>query len=182
MCRGKWAPKIYTESCNGPFLKVIKMLSNAGHEKKKKQCLFTLCPLYNCNWLLSCICVSEMLNIWEKYYTPKHIVNLNPYIQTSRELSQPGIGWGGSCVFLVKTIKSQVCCHACRYSGWTLATLRNSLPCVRGHCISHQLFGTIWAPGLQGSMTSVIKWDKTMRYSLAPKYSDSSAVFSNNFQ
>ncbi len=36
--------------------------------------------------------------------------------------------------------------QACRYSGCTRATLRNSLACVRGHCISHQLMGTIWAP------------------------------------
>ncbi len=33
--------------------------------------------------------------------------------------------------------------QACRYSGCTRATLRNSLACVRGHCISHQLMGTI---------------------------------------
>lgn len=37
--------------------------------------------------------------------------------------------------------------HACRYSGCTRATLRNSLLCVRGHCISHQLIGTICTPG-----------------------------------
>lgn len=36
--------------------------------------------------------------------------------------------------------------HACRYSGCTRATLRNSFAWVRGHCISHQLTGTIWAP------------------------------------
>lgn len=41
------------------------------------------------------------------------------------------------------------CSHACRYSGCTRATLRNSFECVRGHCISHQLMGTIWAPDSQ---------------------------------
>ena len=35
------------------------------------------------------------------------------------------------------------------YSGWTLATLRNSLACVCGHCISHQLIGTILTPTTQ---------------------------------
>lgn len=43
------------------------------------------------------------------------------------------------------------CCgsHACKYSGCTRATLRNSLAWVSGHCISHQLMGTIWAPRTQ---------------------------------
>lgn len=52
-----------------------------------------------------------------------------------------------SCVFRWVWSAGQVgVAQACRYSGCTRATLRNSLACVRGHCISHQLMGTIWAP------------------------------------
>lgn len=54
---------------------------------------------------------------------------------------------GRGCAFLVIGRNFQT--HACRYSGCTRATLRNSLACVSGHCISHQLMGTIWAPGIQ---------------------------------
>lgn len=76
-----------------------------------------------------------------------------------RNPAQPDDSSGrGSCVFLWTGRFSFffffwcVCrcgSHACRYSGCTRATLRNSLAWVSGHCISHQLMGTIWAPGTQ---------------------------------
>lgn len=62
------------------------------------------------------------------------------------------------------------CSHACRYSGCTRATLRNSFECVRGHCISHQLMGTIWAPDSQKEkcIKNVKKYDYTVETLFSP--------------
>lgn len=75
----------------------------------------------------------------------------NVFDVTLRDPVQPhDKSWRWSCVFLwtVRCFLTIWCCssHACRYSGCTRATLRNSLAWVSGHCISHQLMGTIWAP------------------------------------
>lgn len=50
------------------------------------------------------------------------------------------------------------CSHAWRYSGCTRATLRCSVAWVSGHCISHQLMGTIWAPSSQKSDTEMCSY------------------------
>lgn len=44
-------------------------------------------------------------------------------------------------------VGQNVASQVCKNSGCTRATFRNSLVWVLGHCISHQLMGTIWTPG-----------------------------------